>query len=459
MLRTIFNNDSFFNIRKNKNIKNNIKFENSFTPIKLIHNKHNKVNKNSISNNINSDNGSINLDKIKIQKKENNDSKFNDDKNNNFNLKLQLLNKYNKNSRNFSPLNFFDTSEIFKKGNNYKTYNTNNSLSLITNLKTTIDSNITNTNITNTNIQKNPNLKDKINNKEINSSSIDSKTITFFSSSPTGTKTINPNFQMKKINNYINKDNNINKIIKRQKIKIPKSKSNIFTKIKNNKIIYKNYPINININKKNDISNINNNINSNTFIFPNRINILINLHQNFLTPIRQKNKIKYRNSLSLNKKINKIEENIHNINLKQKSIEKNKILIKRSKLKNIYILIEKQKESINYKDKIKKEKNDIEKILTKINTLQEKTEIIKNETKNLKSGIVETKNEINNLEENIERFINDKKKVNTMLVLLHRRIIDIKKRIEESEEHNYYLDKSFYELGLKYQEEINSLKK
>ena len=46
-----------------------------------------------------------------------------------------------------------------------------------------------------------------------------------------------------------------------------------------------------------------------------------------------------------------------------------------------------------------------------------------------------------------------------MLVLLHRRIIDIKKRIEESEEHNYYLDKSFYELGLKYQEEINSLKK
>jgi hypothetical protein len=446
MLRLIFNKDSFIQNRIPKNIKNNYNYENSLTPVKLIH-KDKKITKNR----------SLNLTKTKLIKRDKN--KFVDNphkselKNNQKNLKFELLNKTNnKNSRNFEPY-----IDIFTKSNNYMTYNTNNtnnSLSYMTNLKTTIDSNITKT-INNQNLKEKEN---KMNNKD-NSSLIDSKSITFLSSSPIEMRSINPNSQINN-NNQNNKDINTYKLIKRPKIKIPKSKSSIYKNAKNKKLAkYLFY----NQNKANfEYSNINNsNIHTNnsnkTFAFPNRINILINLQNDLLNPMRKNNEIKFRDSLSLNKKINKIEESIHFISQKQKTIDNNKILIKKSKLKNIFMLLENQKESNNYKNKIEKENEEIEKIKEKIKKLKDKTVIMNNETMGFKTEIIENKAEISEIKEKIEKIINDKKMANSMIILLHRRIIDIKKRINERDERNLYLDKTFYELGVKYQQDGNNI--
>ena len=173
--------------------------------------------------------------------------------------------------------------------------------------------------------------------------------------------------------------------------------------------------------------------------------------------MRKNNEIKFRDSLSLNKKINKIEESIHFISQKQKTIDNNKILIKKSKLKNIFMLLENQKESNNYKNKIEKENEEIEKIKEKIKKLKSQTVVMNSETIRLKTEIIEEKKEISEIKEKIEKIINDKKMANSMIILLHRRIIDIKKRINERDERNLYLDKTFYELGVKYQQDGNNI--
>ena len=153
------------------------------------------------------------------------------------------------------------------------------------------------------------------------------------------------------------------------------------------------------------------------------------------------------------------ENDINKINKKKKSIDNNKIKIEKLKLKNIYTLLEKQKESLYHKDNIKKENDEIEKMTHKIKQIKEKTKKINKEAYKLNDELIDNKNEYIEIKENIENIINDKKKVNTMIILLHKRIIDIKKRIKKKDEENYYLDKSFYELKLKYQNEINTLEK
>ena len=90
--------------------------------------------------------------------------------------------------------------------------------------------------------------------------------------------------------------------------------------------------------------------------------------------------------------------------------------------------------------------------MIKIRKIKEKTVIINNTTKTLKNEYIKNKKEINVIQENINNTLNDKKNVNTMIILLHRRIIDIKKRLKEFDEQNYYIDKSFYELNLKYKD-------
>ena len=445
MLRLILTKDNFIQNQIPKNIKNKYNYEKTLTPMKLIP-KNKKITKNK----------SLNLTKTKLIKRDRNKCTANPHKselkNNQKNLKFELLNNTNnKNSRNFEPY-----SDIFTKSNNYMTYNTNNSLSYMTNLKTTVDSNITKT-INNQNLKEKDN---KMSNKD-NSSLIDSKSITFLSSSPIEMRSINPNSQIKNNNNNQNNmDNNTYKLVKRPKLKIPRAKSSIYKNVKIKKL---SKYLSFNQNKiYYEKSNINNNnihaINSNkTFAFPNRIDILIGLKQNLLTPMRKKNEIKFRNSISLNKKISKIEENIHSINEKQKTVDNNKKLIKKLKLKNIYMLLEKQKESNNYKNKIEKENAELEKIKEKIKKLKDKTVIMNNETMGFKTEIIENKAEISEIKEKIEKIINDKKMANSMIILLHRRIIDIKKRINEHDERNHYLDKSFYELGVKYQQDRNNI--
>ena len=273
MIKTLYNNDSFIKNKKNKKIQNNFVLKKTLTPVKLIP----KNKTNFIDNNF-----STNITK----EKKSNKLYLKNDKNN---IKLKLLNPTKKHSRNFSSLKGLSPNSILEKSNNkiFNSNNTNNSFSITTNLKTTMDTNIT----------KTQNIKDKINFKE-NSSFIDnSKTITFISSSSYGLKkNINPH----------NKSNK--KIKKRPKIKMAKNNTYIFTNTKNN-INYNKTDSNIlkysNYKKASQKNNEKMFINNNSFIIPKRINILKNIYNNFLTPIRQNTKIKYRNSLSLNKKIKK----------------------------------------------------------------------------------------------------------------------------------------------------------
>ena len=435
MIKSLHNNVSFISNQKSKKISNNFNLNKTFTPVKLIPKAKSNFNENNLSTNMTK---GKKLNKLYIKTNKNN------------NIKLKLLNPTKKNSRNFSLLNGFSPYHIIEKSD-YKSFNTNNSLSITTNLKTTMDSNITKT-------QYN---KDKKINKE-NSSFIDNKTSIIINSSYGCKNNINPQIK------------NLSNIKKRPKVKIPRSKSNIFIKNKNlninntNKIINvtNNYKIlnctNLKKNSKKINENekvINNNNNNNSFVIPKRINILKNIYNNYLTPIRHNTKIKYRNSLSLNKKINKMEKNISLINKEQKTIDNNKISIKRTKLKNIYMLLEKQKESITNKDKIKKEKEEIDLIVNKLKNIKDKTNIINNEVNKLNKEYFKNKRHLNEMKESINNILNDKKNVNTMIILLHRRIIDIKKRIKDHDEKNHYLDKSFYELGVKYQQDGNNINK
>ena len=404
MLKSFYHNKSFNANQKIKKTSTNFILDKTLTPIKVISKHKDKINKGT--------NYTPNIIKSKSKK-------LFSKKNNLNNLKIKILNHSINNSRNLSSLNGFISNSIFTK-QNYNSFQTNNSFSVTTNLKTTMDSNI----------PKTHNIKEKINNRKDSSSFIDNKSITFFSSSFNWGKKGN-----EKVNN---KNKNISKIKKRPKIKIHKTYTNYFSNIKN-----------INKNKFiKDKDKINN-----SFIASKRINILKNIHNNILTPIRQNTKKKYKNSISLNKKINKIEKNINLINREQKNINKNKISINKNTLKNIYILMEKKKESFCNTDEIKKENKNIEKIKNQLRIIKNNTFDINRETNVLNKELEKYKKEINSLKTNIVNIINDKKNVNTMIILLHKRIIDIKKRLKEHDEENYYLDKSIYEINLKYQDD------
>ena len=406
MITGLLKKSTFINNSKHKKLSNNLILEKSFTPVKIISKDQTKIS-----------NFKEKKTNLLYSKKIRN------------NIKLKLLIPTKKNSRNYSSLNGFTPKGILTQSN-CMALNTNNSLSRTTNLKTTIDTNIT----------KTQNIKDKINNKE-NSILLDSKLLNFFSSSSKEGK----KSEQAPINN-------ISQNKKRPKIKINKSNSNTINQnYKKNKknIISKHSPFKKSSKENNNITNINHN--NNSFIIPNRIILLKNIYNNFLTPIRNNTKLKCQNSLSLKKKINRLENNLNIINIKKKTIDQNEIMIKKSKLKNIYMLLEKQKESIYNRDIIKKEKEDIEKIKDKLKKVREKNIIINNEAKILNEKLINNKRELIVIQTNIDNILNDKKNVNTMIILLHRRIIDIKKRIKEHEEKKYYLDKSLYELSLKFQ--------
>ena len=308
-------------------------------------------------------------------------------------LNIFNFNKKVKNSRNINDnnnLNGLKTDWI-------NTTNNNNSFLNATYIKTTMDTNMT---------------KTKIEKKKENISFMnDNNTFIYFTPST--------NYQS---SNVKNKN-------KRKRIKIPKQKEKYilsFNKYKN--------------------------INNNTFIIPNRLNSLINVQKNIIEPIRQKTKISYKKSMSLNKKVNIIKEKINKINIKRKSLDEKNILINKSKIKNFCKLFENKMESISEKDKIKEElKKEIEKIDLKIKKVKKETNQMNINKEKIKEEIIKNKNEIIKIKQGIENINNDKKKVNAMLILLHKRIIDIKNRIKKNDEHNLYLDKSFFELNQRFQ--------
>ena len=310
-------------------------------------------------------------------------------------LNLFNLNKKVKNSRNFNDnnnLNGLNTDFINNTANN----NGNNN-SFVTYIKTTMDTNMTKTKIT----------------KDNNSFMNDNNTFIYFTPST--------NYQS---SNLKNKN-------KRKRIKIPKQNESFIL-------------------SKNKSKNINK-----TFIIPNRLNSLINVQQNILNPIKLKKKLNYKKSIILNKKVNDIKEKINQINIKRKSVDKNNIIIKKTKIKNIYRLFENRLEYITNKDKIKEDlKKEKEKLEMKIKKTKKETNKMSVNEEKIKEEIIEKKNEIIKIKNEIENIKNDKKKVNAMLVLLHKRIIDIKNRIKDHDEHNLYLDKSFFEINQIYQKLI-----
>lgn len=302
-------------------------------------------------------------------------------------------NKKVKNMRNISDINYLNTD-----CNNISN-NENNSFSNY--IKTTMDTNMTKT--------KYPKEKEK----ENLSSFMNDNTIIHYTPST--------NYQSSNV-----KNRNIKK-----RIKIPKQKENLLL-------------------SKNKAKNINK-----TFIIPNRLSSLISVEQNIMIPIKQKSKIFYKKTISLNKKVNSIKDKINLINIKRKSLDATNLLIKKSKLKNLYQLFGQKMQSISNKDKTKEElKNDIEKLNNKINKIKRETNNMNINKEKIKEEIIKNKNQILNIKENIENIKNDKKKVNAMLILLHKRIIDIKNRIQKHDEHNLYLDKSFFELNQRFQKLI-----
>ena len=337
-----------------------------------------------------------NIDNIFIKKK---NTAYNLKKIINKNEKEDLtifnFNKKVKNSRNINDknnLNGLKTDFINTTSNG-----NNNSYLNATYVKTTTDTNMTKTKI----------AKEKENISFINENN---NTLIYFTPST--------NYQSSNVNNKNT----------RKRIKIPKQKEKYI----------------LSKNKKKDINN--------TFIIPSRLNSLINVQKNIINPIRQKAKISYKKSMSLNKKVNKIKEKINLINIERKSLDEKNILIKKSKIKNIYKLYENKMESISEKEKIKEElKKEIEKIDLKINKLKKETNDMNINKEKMKEEIIKDKNEIMKFKKDIENINYDKKKVNAMLILLHKRIIDIKDRIKKRDEHNLYLDKSFFEFNQRFQ--------
>ena len=301
------------------------------------------------------------------------------------------LNIFNFNKKVKNSRNINDNNNLNGLKTDYiNTTNNNNSFLNATYIKTTMDTNMTKTKI----------AKEKENISFMN----DNNTFIYFTPST--------NYQS---SNVKNKN-------KRKRIKIPTQKE----------IIHK--------------------IINNTFIIPNRLNSLINVQKNIIEPIRQKTRISYKKSMSLNKKVNIIKEKINLINIKRKSLDEKNILINKSKIKNICKLFENKIESISDKDKIKEElKKEVEKIDLKIKKVKQETNKMNINKERIKEEITKNKNEIVKIKQGIENINNDKKKVNAMLILLHKRIIDIKNRIKKNDEHNLYLDKSFFELNQKYQ--------
>ena len=333
---------------------------------------------------------SKNNDKI-IYEKTNSSHNIKKVNNKNKNDEMNIFNSYKKvkNSRNLSYINNLNglNSDYINITNN------ENNNSYLTYIKTTMDTNMT----------KTKTIKENITFINDNSTFIYNTPSTKYESS-----------------NVKNKN-------KRKRIKIPKQ-NEYFTSL---------------INKTKNINN--------TFIIPNRLNSLLNVQQKILNPIRQKTKINYKKSISLNKKVNGIKEKINKMTIKKQSIERNNIIITKTKIKNIYKLLENKLESINNKDRTKEEiKKEKRKLELKIEKIRKETNQMNIKASNMKEEMKEDNNRILELKKDIEKIKNDKKKVNAMLVLLHKRIIDIKNRIRKHDEHNLYLDKSFFELNQRF---------
>ena len=183
---------------------------------------------------------------------------------------------------------------------------------------------------------------------------------------------------------------------------------------------------------------------------PNYIISIKKIKTNYIMPLRKEYKLKKANNLEIRNKIKKIKNDIFESNKELKTIKRNKTSINLNLNKNLStLMIQKTKSVIDIND-ITKLKEDINRLKNEIKITNKETILFKdnyrktfNENKNSEKEIKKKKKEIN-------KFLENKKKVKTMIILLHRRIIDIKERIKNHDIKKENLDKSWYELSLKY---------
>ena len=95
------------------------------------------------------------------------------------------------------------------------------------------------------------------------------------------------------------------------------------------------------------------------------------------------------------------------------------------------------------KEEIVKIKNEIKKAKEETILYKRKYDIVFDEIKNYEKEIKNIKKEIND-------FSGVKNNVKTMIILLNKRIIDVKERIKKMDIKKQNLNKSWFELSLKY---------
>ena len=201
-----------------------------------------------------------------------------------------------------------------------------------------------------------------------------------------------------------------------------------------------------------------NNISKNEEI-PNLMISIKKIKDEFIIPLRNEYKVKNTNSFYIKNKILKLRNNIFENNKELDIKQKNKSFINLNSKKHLSILLIQKAQSLFNINEINELKNDINLIKDEIKKNKEKTILYKEKYLNIFNEIDKYKNEINKKEKEMNEFLEIKNNVKTMIVLLHKRIIDVKERIKQLEAKKENINKSWYELSLKYNKiETNKIK-
>ena len=241
------------------------------------------------------------------------------------------------------------------------------------------------------------------------------------------------NFKRISTNTNIKNTNYMNKFMLKNKIKV----------IDKMKKIYLYNSLKKNRKKEKKIENKNNEI-------PNLIISLKAIKNNFLIPLRNEYNLKKANSLDIKNKIIKLKNEILENNKEIDIIEKNKSFINLNSNKNISIIFMQKVKSLIYNNDNNKLKEEIVKIKNEIKKAKEETILYKRKYDIVFDEIKNYEKEIKNIKKEINDFSGVKNNVKTMIILLNKRIIDVKERIKKMDIKKQNLNKSWFELSLKY---------
>ena len=388
-------------------------------------NKFNPTHQNKVSNNIYN---KIN-NKIKINKNRNRDIKNNEYTNNP--LYKIIIDKKTIGKRNNIKLiknKDIDTINTTYNYNFHKNKNPGNNKS--DNLFLSIINN-SSSNFFNSTNETSLNINNYKKSKKINCSQIR------LSTEDINNKIKNNNYKRNNTNTNIKKSNNINKFIIKDKIKVIDKMKKIY--------LYNNLKKDKNKDKKKPINN-----NNETPNIPNLIISIKKIKNNFIIPLRNEYNLKKANSLDIKNKIIKLKNEILENNKEIDIIEKNKSFINLDYKKNLTIIFMQKLKSLIYNNDNNKLREYINNIKNEIKKVNEETKLYKRKYDIIFDEIKNNEKEIKNIKKEINDFSGIKNNVRTMIILLNKRIIDAKERIRKMDIKKQNLNKSWFELSLKY---------